>query len=196
MRDAIGPSRATRWIVACVLGLLVGLAVAYLPGLRQPPPVEVAATEALSGLRPPPAVGVAATEPLPALTGRVVDNAGLLPPDREAALTERLRAHEARTGNQLVVVTLPSLAGESIEAVALRLGNGWGIGRKDIDDGVLLIVAPNEKRVRIEVGRGLTGRIPDERAAAMIDQMLPAFKQNRFADGIDTGVDAIIAALS
>jgi uncharacterized protein len=115
--------------------------------------------------------GVAAANdngPLPALTGRVVDNAQLLPAGEEARLTARLAALEKSTSDQLVVVTVPSLRGETIESYGLRLGNGWGIGQKGLDNGVLLIVAPAEKRARIEVGRGLEGLLTDAGAAAIL----------------------------
>ena len=92
---------------------------------------------------------------LPALTGRVVDNADLLPAADEARLTERLAALEKSTADQLTVVTVPGLGGEAIESFALRLGNGWGIGREDLDNGVLLVVAPSERNVRFEYGSGL-----------------------------------------
>src|SRR6185436_8797753 len=89
---------------------------------------------------------------LPALTGRVVDMADLLSPGEEAALTRRLAALERRTSDQLVIVTTRSLGGRSIEEYGLRLGNGWHIGQRGRDNGVLLIVAPREHLTRIEVG--------------------------------------------
>ena len=128
---------------------------------------------------------------LPALTGRVVDQANLIEPTREAALVTTLAALESETSDQLVVVTLPDLKGQTIEAAGLRLGKGWGIGRKDWDNGVLLIVAPSERKVRIEVGEGLEGLLTDARAATIIQQMLPQFKAGRYEDAIALGVDAI-----
>jgi uncharacterized protein len=138
-----------------------------------------------------------AAHPLPTLTGPVVDDAALLPAWRRARLANRLRELRSRSGHQMIVVTLPSLHGERIEDVGLRVGNGWGIGDKYLDNGVLLIVAPTEQQVRIEVGRGVEGRIPDARAAAIIKEaILPAFARGAMADGIERGTDAIIAALS
>lgn len=131
----------------------------------------------------------------PALTGRVVDNANLLTPEQEARLTGRLAALERRTTDQLIVVTLPSLGGLTIEAVGLDLGNGWRIGQRGKDNGVLLIVAPNERRVRIEVGYGLEAILTDARAAAIIEAIVPAFHHGRFPEGIEVGTQAIVATL-
>ena len=106
-------------------------------------------------------------------------------------MTAKLAALEADTSDQLVVVTLPSLQGESIEATGLRLGNGWGIGSKDADNGVLLLVAPNERKVRIEVGEGLEGLLTDARAAEITRTMVPQFKAGHFGGAITVGVDEI-----
>jgi len=130
-------------------------------------------------------------QPLPALTGRVVDRANLIDPAAESALTAKLAALETDTTDQVVVVTLPGLKGEPIEATGRRLGNGWGIGRNDADNGVLLLVAPRERAVRIEVGEGLEGLLTDERAAEIIQLILPQFKANKPEAGISLGVDEI-----
>ena len=133
---------------------------------------------------------------LPALTGRVVDRADLLSVEAEARLTAKLAALEARRTDQLVVVTLPSLEGRTIEQVGLGLGRGWGIGQKDKDNGVLLIVAPNERHVRIEVGYGLERTIEDHEASRMIAEVLiPAFEVGAYERGILAGADTIIAEL-
>jgi uncharacterized protein len=135
-------------------------------------------------------------KPLQALTGRVVDRADILPARAEAELAARLGALEKGTTDQLVVVTVPSLEGEPIEDVGLRLGNGWKIGQKDLDNGVLLVVAPNERRVRIEVGYGLEGLLTDERAAQILkEQVLPSFAKGDMERGISDGVGAIVATL-
>lgn len=141
-----------------------------------------------------PAQGAALSRfPLPALTGRVVDNADLLTPVQERTLARALAVTEQRTKHQFVVVTLPSLEGRPIEEVGLRLGKGWGIGRKGHDDGVLLIVAPNERRVRIEVGCGLEQTLTNSKAKAIIDQrILPAFRKGSMAAGMFRGSAAII----
>ena len=136
---------------------------------------------------------VAPPFPLPALTGRVVDNADLLIADQEAQLSAALATTERLTRHQFVVVTLPSLGGRAIEEVGLALGNGWGIGRKGYNDGVLLIVAPNERKVRIEVGCGLEAALTNSEAQAIIDQrILPLFRKGRMAAGIFRGSAAII----
>ena len=133
---------------------------------------------------------------LPVLTGRVVDGANLLSASTEEALTNKLAALERRRSDQVVVVTLPSLNGKKIEQVGLSLGRGWRIGQKDKGNGVLLIVAPNERRVRIEVGYGLEPAIEDDEAARMIeDVMLPAFRTGALETGIVAGTHAIIAEL-
>lgn len=130
---------------------------------------------------------------LPVLTGRVVDNAGLLTADQRAMLTWALEETERATKHQFVVVTLPSLGGKPIEKVGLELGKGWGIGRKDHNDGVLLIVAPNERKVRIEVGYGLEKALTDAEAATIIEQrILPRFRRGAMVAGIYDGSAGII----
>jgi uncharacterized protein len=131
-----------------------------------------------------------------ALTGRVVDAADLLPPADEAALTERLADYERRTGHQLVVVTVPSLEGQTIDAYTLALAKRWGIGRRDFNDGLVVLVAPNERMARIEVGLGLEQRLTNDRAAEIMkSQMIPAFGSGDFPRGIVDGVEAIMATV-
>jgi uncharacterized protein len=138
-----------------------------------------------------------ASAPLPKLTGRVVDMANILSPGQTAALTEKAAALETRKGHQFVIVTVATLNGQTIEAYSLALGRGWGIGRKGHDDGVLLVVAPGERKVRIEVGYGLERVLRDEDAARIIQEtILPEFREGRLPDGISKGADAIIARLS
>lgn len=132
----------------------------------------------------------------PALSGRVVDQARLLTPEKEAALTARLEALERDTSDQLVVVTLDSLQGLEIEDYGYRLGRAWGIGQAEENNGVLLIVAPNERKVRIEVGYGLEPILTDGLSALIIhNQILPSFREGRFEHGIEQGVAAIEAQL-
>ena len=138
----------------------------------------------------------ASAQTFPELTGRVVDQAGLLEPAAEAALTEKLGSLEAETGDQLVVVTLDTLQDYEIEDYGYRLGRAWGIGQSENDSGVLLIVAPNERKVRIEVGYGLEPILTDAFASRVIQtQMLPAFREGEFQPGIVAGSDAIMAQL-
>ncbi|WP_232476179.1 TPM domain-containing protein [Flavisphingomonas formosensis] len=134
---------------------------------------------------------------LPRLTGRVVDEAELLPPAARARLERRLALFERRTRHQLVIVTVRSLSGQTIETFGVRLGRSWGIGRHDANDGVLLIVAPHERRVRIEVGYGLEKTLDDPTCSRIIaGTILPAFRQGDPARGIETGAAAIITRLS
>jgi uncharacterized protein len=133
----------------------------------------------------------------PPLTGRVVDNAELLSAEEERRLTAKLESHEEATSNQLVVVTLTSLQGTAIDDFGYQLGRHWGIGQQGRDNGVLLIVAPNEREVRIEVGYGLEGDLPDATANTIItNDILPAFRRGDYPGGIAAGVDAIILAIA
>jgi uncharacterized protein len=104
--------------------------------------------------------GPASAQNLPALSGRVVDQADLLPPDREAGITAKLEALERDTTRQLVVVTVPDLQGYAVEDFAFALGEQWKIGEKEADNGAILLIAPTERRVRIEVGDGVEGSCP------------------------------------
>ncbi|RZJ04223.1 MAG: YgcG family protein [Brevundimonas sp.] len=128
----------------------------------------------------------------PNLTGRVVDQAQLLSPAVEAELTTKLEALETESSDQLVVVTVPDLQGYEIEDYGYQLGRAWGIGQKENDNGALLIVAPNERKVRIEVGYGLEPILTDGLSALIIqNDILPAFRDGDYEKGIVAGVDAI-----
>lgn len=132
----------------------------------------------------------------PALTGRVVDTAGLLDGQTKAQLTQMLQAHEQRTGEQVVVATLPDLQGDSIEDFGYQLGRYWGIGQKGKDNGALLIVARDERKLRIEVGYGLEDRLTDAQSSVIINQLItPAFKRGDFNQGVSVGVAAMIQVL-
>jgi uncharacterized protein len=133
----------------------------------------------------------------PALSGRVVDEANILDAATRTALTDKLAALEAKSTDQLVVVTLKSLQGTSIEDFGVELGRRWKIGQKDKNNGVLLIVAPNERKVRIEVGYGLEGALTDAVSRFIIENaILPRFRANDFPGGITRGVDDIISVLT
>jgi len=133
---------------------------------------------------------------VPYLTGRIVDNAEILSPAAREQLDRKLAAHETATSNQVVVLTVASLDGESIEGFATRVFDEWKIGKKGQDNGVLVIVAPNDRRMRIEVGYGLEGTLTDAQAARIIrDRMTGFFKASRYDDGVTAGVDAIVATL-
>jgi uncharacterized protein len=132
----------------------------------------------------------------PPLTGRVVDQAGLLGAADRAALTDALAALEAKTTDQLVVVTVASLQGRPIEDYGYQLGRTWKIGQKDKNNGALLIVAPKERTVRVEVGYGLEGTLTDALSRYIIEtSILPRFKAGDFPGGIKRGVDDIILVL-
>ena len=132
----------------------------------------------------------------PKLTGRVVDNANFISPATQSTLSRKLESHENATGNQLVVVTLPDLQGYSIEEFSYQLGRHWGIGQKDKDNGVLLVIARAERKIRIEVGYGLESTLTDAISSNIIHSVIqPAFKQGQFERGISAGADAIVQAL-
>lgn len=132
----------------------------------------------------------------PKLTGRVVDAANLLSPQQKSAIDAKLAGLETQSRRQLVVATIPDLGGYEIADYGFRLGDHWGIGDKERDDGVLLIVAPNERKVRIEVGYGLEGILTDALSGRIIrNDIIPRFKAGDYPGGISSGVDAIVKQL-
>jgi len=131
---------------------------------------------------------------VPALTGRVIDQTGTLSSAERANLDDRLAALEQRKGSQIVVLIVATVRPESIEQYAIRVAEAWKLGRKGVDDGVLLLVAKDDREVRIEVGYGLEGAIPDATANRVIDEyLLPQFRSGDFAGGIGAAVDRLIA---
>lgn len=129
----------------------------------------------------------------PELTGRVVDAANILPPEVETRLDAKLAALEQQSQRQLVVATLPSLQGYEISDHGYQLGRAWGLGDKQRNDGALLIVAPNEKKLRIEVGYGLEPILTDGFSSDVINQIIvPQFRAGNLPGGIEAGTDAII----
>ena len=143
-------------------------------------------------------MGVAAfTANVPALTGRIVDQANVIPADTRNAIEPKLVDLEAKSGIQLVVATVTSLEGQEIEPYANELFRSWKLGEKTKNNGVLLLVAPNERRVRIEVGYGLEGTLTDALAKVIITNAIaPRFKTGDFGGGISRGVDDIITVLT
>lgn len=132
----------------------------------------------------------------PPLSGRVIDGAGLLDGAAVGRLQGRLAEFERASGIQLVVATVPDLQGYTIEEFGYQLGRHWGIGQKDVNNGVLLIVAQAERKVRIEVGYGLEGTLTDALSASIIQSIIvPRFKAGQFEDGIEQGATAIMQAL-
>ena len=143
------------------------------------------------------ALPATAAPSFPALTGRVVDDAHILSDGTKQALTAKLAALEAKTSRQLVVVTVPSLGGYEISDYGYQLGRAWGIGQKGMNNGALLIVAPTEHRVRIEVGYGLEPILTDAFSSVVIStQITPRFRKGDFDGGVTAGVDALIQQLS
>jgi uncharacterized protein len=141
-------------------------------------------------------VSPAAALEVPPLTGRIVDNAHLLSADRTAALSDELAAHEARTGNQVALLTLPSLEGEPLEEFSHRVATTWKLGQKGTDNGVLILVVPGDRKVRIEVGYGLEGTLTDVKSSRIIrEEMAPRFRTGDFAGGITAGVRAVLGMI-
>ena len=134
----------------------------------------------------------ATAQTFPKFTGLVVDAANVLPPETKAALTQKLEALQKDTKRQLVVATIPDLQGDSIEDYGYKLGRSWGVGLRDVNNGAILIVAPNQRKVRIEVGRGLEPFITDALSSVIINQdVIPRFKAGDMPGGITAGVDAL-----
>ena len=134
---------------------------------------------------------------VPYLQGRVTDNAEIISPDVATRISDRLKAHETSTTNQVAVLTVPSLEGEDIESFALRVFEAWQLGQRGKDNGVLVVIAPQDRRMRIEVGYGLEGALTDLEAGRIIRNiMAPRFKAGDFNGGIQQGVDAVIGQLS
>jgi uncharacterized protein len=133
---------------------------------------------------------------VPPLSGRIVDLAHLLPADVAASLSAELAEHERKTGNQIAVLTLPSLEGEPLEEFSHRVSTTWKLGRKGTDNGVLVLVVPGERRIRIEVGYGLEGTLTDAKSSQIIRrEIVPHFKAGDFAGGIAAGVKAIMGTI-
>lgn len=133
---------------------------------------------------------------VPELTGRIVDNADLLSPATERMLTDRLHAHEDSTSNQVAVLTIESLNGAVLEEYSLNVARTWALGHEEFDNGVLLLVAHDDREVRIEVGYGLEGDLPDATASRIIrNEIVPAFRDGDFDGGIQDGVEAILGTL-
>ncbi len=139
---------------------------------------------------------ICAAPKFPELIGRLVDDANVLSPATRDELTGMLARHEQATGQQVVVVTLPSLQGYPIEDFGYQLGRYWGIGQKGKNTGAIVIVAPKERKVRIEVGYGLEGKLTDAQSRVIIERdILPAFRQGDYDAGVTAGTAAVLTAL-
>lgn len=139
----------------------------------------------------------AQAQTFPALTGPVVDGANILPPETEARIAQKLVALKAQSQREVTVVTLASLEGYEISDFGYRLGRHWGLGDKVRNDGAILIVAPNERKLRIEVGYGLEPVLTDGLSFLIIKrQIVPRFKAGDMPGGVEAGTDAIIQQLT
>jgi uncharacterized protein len=135
-------------------------------------------------------------QPVPPLSGRVIDQTGTLSGAQQMAINAKLAGFEAEAGPQIVVLMVPTTAPEDIAAYAQRVADQWKIGRRQVGDGLLLLVAKNDRRVRIEVAKALEGAVPDIAARQIIDRaMTPAFRSGDFAGGINAGLDQLIARI-
>jgi uncharacterized protein len=142
------------------------------------------------------AFAAAADVAVPPLVGRVVDQTGTLSSGEVASLQQTLRDFEARKGSQIAVLIVPTTAPETIEQYSLRVAEAWKIGRKKIDDGALVVVAKDDRMLRIEVGYGLEGALTDVTSKRIIDEIItPRFRSGDFAGGISSGVDRIIRVI-
>ncbi len=138
----------------------------------------------------------AAAKDVPYLSGRIVDEAGMVPPDVAQRLDEKLAALEKATGDQVAVLTVQSLDGEPLEDYSMKVAETWKLGQKDKDNGVLLLIAKNDRKLRIEVGYGLEPQLTDAQAGRIIRNVItPRFKAGDFGGGIEAGVDAIAGTL-
>lgn len=134
--------------------------------------------------------------PVPALTARVIDQTGTLDAAQHSALEAKLAAFEQAQGTQIVVLMVPTTAPEDIASYAHRVADQWKIGRREVGDGLLMVVAKNDRRIRIEVAKALEGAVPDLAARLIIDRSIsPAFRAGNFAGGLDAGVDALMARI-
>src|SRR6266436_7705210 len=142
------------------------------------------------------AVAAAADVAVPPLSGRVVDTTGTLSSGDIAAQSQRLLDFQKRKGSQIAVLIVPTTAPETIEQYSIRAAETWKIGRKKIDDGVLLVIAKDDRKLRIEVGYGLEGALNDVTAKRIIDEVItPKFRSGDFAGGISAGVDRILRVI-
>jgi uncharacterized protein len=159
--------------------------------LRRADLARAAATLVLALIAP-----VTSALDVPYMTGRVVDNAEILSQNARRQIEAKIREHEDRTTNQIAVLTVPSLRGETVEQFATAVFDAWKLGQKDKDNGVLVLVSPAERRLRIEVGYGLEGTLTDVAASRIIRNVItPRFKDGNYDGGLIEGTNAIVAQL-
>ena len=139
---------------------------------------------------------VAVAREVPYLAGRVNDTADMIPADVEQRIEEKLAALEQATGAQMAVLTIASLEGEVLEEYSFKVAETWGLGREEQDDGLLMLIARDDRKMRLEVGYGLEGDLTDAQAGRILNNILrPAFRAGDFGGGIEAGVDAVIGTL-
>jgi uncharacterized protein len=139
---------------------------------------------------------LAEDRPIPALTGRVVDETGTLTAEQKHSLEAKLQAFEQRKGSQIAVLITGTTFPEPIESYSIRVADAWKIGRKAVNDGILVVVAKSDRVMRLEVGYGLEGAIPDAIARRLIDEVfIPGFRDGNFYEGLDAGVDRLIKVI-
>jgi uncharacterized protein len=142
------------------------------------------------------ASGLASALDVPPLRGRVNDYAGVMSPEQIQSLESQLAQFEQETGHQVAVLTTPTLDGEDIEGFSIRVAENWKIGKKGFDNGIILVVAVKDRRLRLEVGYGLEGVLPDAVANQIISEyIVPRFRAQDYAGGIITGIDAVLKVI-
>jgi uncharacterized protein len=142
------------------------------------------------------AIAIAAALDVPSLRGRVNDYAGVLSQDQARSLESLLAQFEQETGHQVAVLAIPTLDGEDIEGFSIRVAENWKLGKKGFDNGVILVVAVKDRRLRLEVGYGLEGVLPDAIAKQIIsDYIVPRFRAQDYAGGIIAGIDAVLKVI-
>ena len=136
---------------------------------------------------------LAEDRPIPALTGRVVDATATLTAEQRRALEAKLQAFEQRKGSQIAVLITGTTFPEPIESYSIRVADAWKIGRKGVSDGILVVVAKSDRAMRLEIGYGLEGAIPDAMARRLVDEVfIPSFRDGNFYEGLDAGIDRMI----
>ena len=165
-----------------------------LSGLLRPALLLTALACGPAALQPTAAQG--GLQPIPAYDSPVVDTAALLQPDERARLVARLMDLQTRKGSQVAVLIVPTTQPEEIEQYSIRVADAWKTGRKGVDDGAILLIAQQDRRMRIEVGRGLEGALTDLVSNRVIDETIrPAFRAGEFGAGIEAGVDRVIGVI-
>jgi uncharacterized protein len=179
-----------------VLGAWALLSLLLACAMAAPALAQSASAPAGRALAPSDPAMPAAPRPVPPLSARVVDQTGTLDASQRAALDDKLAAFERDSGPQVVVLMVPTTQPEDIADFAQRVGDAWRIGRRDIGDGLLVIVAKNDRRVRIAPAKALEGAVPDLAARQIIDRyMAPAFRGGDYAGGLNVGLDALMARI-